>query len=294
MDRITTTFFQYLQYEKRLSSHTRSAYQNDIAQFTEYLKTTYDQESLIAVRPAEIRSWIIHLVEAGIQPVSINRKIAALKGLYKFLRREQHIAIDPTANLKALKGSKRLPAFVRQSEIDAVLESSPETSFDSTRDQLITEMFYATGIRLSELIGLNDASFNLADRTVRVLGKRNKERVIPFAANLVPRIQEYQRMRDSTVAVDDDAFFVTASGKRCYPMLVYRIVRTRIASGSNATRKSPHILRHSYATHLLDRGAEINAVKDLLGHASLAATQMYTHNSMEKIKKAYSQAHPKA
>lgn len=292
---MTETFFKYLQFEKRLSRNTLSAYRSDISQFATFLKVTYEVEEPVGASYAMIRSWIIKLTEDGVQAVSVNRKIAALRALYHFLLMQGSITTDPSTKITVLKSSKRLPSFLREQEVSTMFESlSAADGFEGVRDKLILELLYGTGMRLSELLGLKDSSFNVKDRIVRVLGKRSKERVIPFGKHLVPLINEYLLKRSQIVApAPDGSFLVTNSGESCYPMMVYRLVKKHMLT-TTAERKSPHILRHTYATHLLDRGAEISAVKDLLGHSSLAATQVYTHNSIEKIKKAFNQAHPKA
>lgn len=292
---MTETFFKYLQYEKRLSRNTLSAYRNDIAQFGSFLLTTYEVTDLCQASYSMVRSWIIQLSGEGLQPVSINRKIAALRAFYKFMGIQGAIITDPTARISVLKTARRIPSFIRETEVSTLLDHSAfDKDFEGIRDKLIIEMFYGTGMRLSELLGLNDRAFNFRERSVRVLGKRNKERVVPFSNHLLALIKEYIGKRSQCVALEaDHPFFVSASGQACYPMMVYRLVKRHMAA-TTSERKSPHILRHTYATHLLDRGAGINAVKDLLGHSSLAATQVYTHNSIDKIKKAFNQAHPKA
>jgi integrase/recombinase XerC len=292
---MTETFFKYLQFEKRLSRNTLSAYRNDISQFSTYLADIYEVEDLVEASHSMIRSWIIQLSEEDIQPISINRKIAALRAFYKFLRVEGRISTDPSMRISVLKSSKRLPSFVREQEIGMVLDDKLfQNDFEGSRDRLILELFYGTGMRLSELLGLKDQAFDLREQTVRVLGKRNKERVIPFAKRLIPLIEDYRSRRSNLSSQTPvGTFFVTLAGRPCYPMMIYRLVKHHLSS-TGAERRSPHILRHTYATHLLDRGAEINAVKDLLGHSSLAATQVYTHNSIDKIKKAFNLAHPKA
>jgi integrase/recombinase XerC len=290
---MTETFFKYLTFEKRLSSNTLAAYRNDIGQLTNFLQTTYEVDDLSVATYSMLRSWIISLTEEQILPVSVNRKIAAVRAFYKFLRIQGIISIDPSTKITVLKSAKRLPSFVREQEMGLLLDNMVSSDdFEARRDKLILELFYGTGMRLSELIGLRDDSFNLGERTVKVLGKRNKERVIPFGTGLKSEIQSYLLLRNKLVP-SPQRFLVSLTGRPCYPMLIYRMVRKHM-NGTTAARKSPHILRHSYATHLLDRGAELNAVKDLLGHSSLAATQVYTHNSMEKIKKVFNQAHPKA
>lgn len=295
-------FLKYIQYEKRVSAHTALAYQGDLDQFSKFLQDTYDNHPIDAVTYGIVRSWIITLVDANLTPTSVNRKIASLKAFYKFLMREQVIEKNPMQKIRVLKTQKRLPSFIHETEVVKALDHKTykkditewSDTLDDWRKRLILELFYATGIRLSELIGLRESQINLRDRTIKVLGKRNKERVIPFPAGIVSILEGYRKVRNREVNMKDHGLLlVTDSGEPLYPMMVYRVVKQHLKdTGSQKT--SPHVLRHTYATHLLNKGAEINAVKDLLGHSSLAATQVYTHNSMEKIKKAFDQAHPKA
>ncbi len=290
------SFLKYLQYEKRVSQHTLTAYQNDLDQFLTFLKEVFPDHLPETSDYGIIRSWIIQLVDSGIKPTSVNRKIASLKTFYKFLMRQEVIKKNPMTKIRVLKTQKRLPSFVKEADMINLLD---HVVFDDTlegwRDKLILELFYATGIRLSELITLQESQLDIRSHTIKVLGKRNKERVIPFHKSIVPILKEYQQIRNKEVDMKKHGFvFVTDNGDPCYPMMVYRIVKKYLNDNTTSEKRSPHVLRHTYATHLLNKGAEINAVKDLLGHSSLAATQVYTHNSMEKIKKAYDQAHPKA
>lgn len=295
-------FLKYLQYEKRVSAHTTLAYQGDLDQFTKFLTDTYDAHPIQDATYGMVRSWIITLVDAKLSATSVNRKIASLKALYKFLLREQKIEKNPMQKIRVLKTQKRLPSFVQENHIAEVLDHKEykkekvewNDSLEDWRKRLILELFYATGIRLSELIGLKENQVNLRDRTIKVLGKRNKERVVPFPAGIVSILEGYRKVRNRDVDMKDHGLLlVTDSGEALYPMMVYRVVKQHLKD-TGTQKTSPHVLRHTYATHLLNKGAEINAVKDLLGHSSLAATQVYTHNSMEKIKKAFDQAHPKA
>jgi integrase/recombinase XerC len=288
------SFLKYLQFEKRLSSNTVLSYHTDLTQFQRFLSNTFPDQNAEQAEFALIRAWMVSLVEANLDPVSVNRKIACLRSFYKFLLRQGSISKDPMLKIKILKTAKKLPSFVKEAEINQILDMGNDGSFTGQRDQLILELFYGTGIRLSELINLKEHYIDFHNRTIRVIGKRNKERVIPFSNSLGNLIHEYVKQRNAELTVGDHGcLLVTEKGDPCYPMLVYRIVKERLQP-THAVRKSPHILRHTYATHLLDKGAEINAVKDLLGHTSLSATQVYTHNSIEKLKKAFDQAHPKA
>jgi len=290
------SFLKYLRYEKRASAHTVVAYEQDLAQLAQFLQATYSEEKPEQASHAMIRSWIIQLVDSGIQPSSVNRKIASLRTFYKFLLKQEVITANPMQKIRVLKAQKRLPAFVKEGDMVNLLDHVEfENSFEGWRDKLMLEFFYSTGMRLSELLQLKEKQINLQARTIKVLGKRNKERVIPFPASIVSIIETYTTIRNRDVNVGDHGLlFVTETGAPCYPMMVYRIVKKYLNEYTTSEKRSPHVLRHTYATHLLNKGAEINAVKDLLGHSSLAATQVYTHNSMEKIKKAFDQAHPKA
>jgi integrase/recombinase XerC len=290
------SFLKYLQYEKRVSPHTLVAYKNDLEQFNSFLLETFPDVNVQTSDYGIIRTWIIQLVESGIKATSVNRKIATLKTFYKFLMRQEVITKNPTTKIRVLKTQKRLPSFIKEGDMVNLLDHVVfEETLEGKRDRLILELFYATGIRLSELIQLKENQIDPHHGTIKVLGKRNKERVIPFPKGIVSILKDYQHIRNQEVENKKHGYvFVTDKGERCYPMMVYRIVKKYLDAYTATEKKSPHVLRHTYATHLLNKGAEINAVKDLLGHSSLAATQVYTHNSMEKIKKAYDQAHPKA
>lgn len=290
------TFISYLEFEKRFSKNTSLSYQTDLSQFEIFLSETYDQDSIVGATHVMIRSWIVTLVEQKLDPSSINRKIACLRSFYKFLLRQEVITFNPTAKLKILKTPKRLPHFVLENDMVSMLDNQGrfEMNFSGLRDQVIIELFYGTGMRLSELLSLKIGQINHAERTLKVLGKRNKERIIPFTSQLETALQAYLKARQKEFSIENDLLIVTDTGEKAYPMFIQRIVKKYLRAYSSVEKKSPHVLRHTYATHLLNKGAEINAVKDLLGHSSLAATQVYTHNSMEKLKRVFDQAHPKA
>ncbi|WP_143962539.1 tyrosine-type recombinase/integrase [Litoribacter populi] len=290
------SFIAYLQHTKRASSHTLIAYQKDLEQFEEFCQTAF-QTQLEAAQHPEVRAWVIDLVESELTPRSINRKIATLRSFYKFLLREGVIQKDPTYKIQALKTPKRLPEFISEQNVEEVLsEIQYKEDFDGQRDKMVMEFLYLTGVRLSELLALQWKDVDLNSDLIRVLGKRQKERIIPITKTLKQNIISYQKTFEKTFHNLDhrDYFIVTITREQAYPMKIYRIVKHYLDLFAQTSKRSPHILRHTFATHLLNKGADLNAVKDLLGHSNLAATQVYTHNSMEKLKAVFDQAHPKA
>jgi integrase/recombinase XerC len=288
------SFLQYIKFEKRFSPHTVLAYENDLSQFLTYHKNVYDTEEPSSITHSMIRSWIVELMEKEISPRSVNRKLTAVKTFYKFLLRQGKVMTNPMIKIQSPKTSKRLPVFVDEKKMDLLFRTENfGEDFEDIRDRLMLEIFYATGMRLSELIGLNDSSLDIYQCQVKVFGKRNKERIIPFTKKLKELIESYLTSRNKIFS-HAPAFFLTDKGKKLYPKFVYRIVTTRLGSVTTLDKKSPHVLRHTFATHMLNNGADIDSVKELLGHANLSATQVYTHNTIEKLKQVYKQAHPRA
>ena len=288
-------FIHYLKFEKRFSPLTVTAYQKDLNQFLSFLDLP--ESDLLAVSHAEIRGWMVALMDQGNEAKTINRKISSLRSFFKFLQRNEKITKNPMVQIKAPKIPKRLPVVITEQKMDHLLDGgfSFSNDFSGLRDRLIIELLYGTGIRLAELVGLKEGDVDTYQNQLKVLGKRNKQRIIPVHVSLANLIADYQQKKISQGYQDvSGTLIVTDSGKRVYPKFIYRTVRTVLSAISTQDKRSPHILRHSFATSLLNRGADLNAIKELLGHSSLAATQVYTHNSVEKLKLIYKQAHPKA
>ena len=294
---MVSDFLQHIRYEKRLSHHTLTAYTNDLEQFCTFLTTECNIDQPERADFRHVRSWIVSLVESGLDKSSVNRKIATLRNFFTFLLRRKVIDFDPMSKIQALKASKKLPQYVEEKPMEMLLNDVefPDT-FEGIRDKLVLEMLYGTGIRLSELTGLKTTDVNLYEKTIIVLGKRNKHRIVPLTQPLFELIQQYILLKDKEFSGQADAvqLIVSDKGVAAYPVLIQRIVKRYLTLITTLSTKSPHVLRHSFATHLLNRGADLNAIKDLLGHSSLAATQIYTHTSLEQLKKTYDQAHPKA
>jgi len=290
------SFLKYLQYEKRYSRHTLRSYSTDLEQFTKFINFHYPDTAIEKADHRIIREWLVWLIEEKNQPRSINRKIASLRSYYRYLLKQQEIDRDPTLKIQVLKSPRNIPQFVKEVDIIRILEEFDYgEEFEGFRDKLLLELLYGTGIRLSELINIKQDDINFLDESVKVLGKRNKERIIPLSKELTQLIKSYTIVKRKKFDRNEiDHLVVTNKGSKCYPMMVYRTVKKYLDIFTTIDKRSPHVLRHTFATHLLNKGAELNAVKDLLGHTSLAATQVYTHNSLEKLKKVFDQAHPKA
>ena len=289
-------FLTYLEKERNYSVHTRRAYGKDLREFAAFCHQRHDLRSPEEASYPLIRDWIVHLVEKGIANRSINRKVASLKAYYKFLLRTETIAVNPLAQHKSLKIPKRVEIPFSEAEMEHLLMPELfETTFEGLRDKLVIEMLYATGMRRAELIHLKFSDLDLHSNMIKVLGKRNKERYIPLIPGLRSTIEDYLKERNALPKIQDkDFFFLTTKGRQLYETLVYRIIQNYFTGISNKVKKSPHILRHTFATHLLAKGADLNAVKELLGHSSLASTQVYTHNSIAELKKAHASAHPRS
>jgi integrase/recombinase XerC len=288
-------FFTYLQYEKRFSPHTLKSYSKDLEQYSEYLLTQYELSDLKEARSAMLRSWIIKQMDEGLSPRSIHRKLAAVRSYYRFLMSRGEIQVNPAAGLKKPKFEKKLPTFAPKADIDTAIEAlAADQTFSGLRDRLILELLYGTGIRRAELISIQKNDFDTYRKQIKVTGKGRKERQIPLYPSLISLLEKYLLERNKLAETTEKSLLLTDQLKPCYPMFVQRKVRLFLKDIPGMTQKSPHILRHTFATHLLDNGAELQAIKELLGHSSLAATQVYTHNSIEKLKKVYEQAHPKS
>ena len=288
-------FLKYLQYEKNYSSHTVLSYSNDLNEFSQFIQHNINEEFIPTEIHADmIRQWIISLMKDGMSSRSVNRKISAVKSFYRFLTKRGITTVNPTKKINSLKTEKNLPLFFKETEMEnALIPCEEDSDFENFRNRLIIAMFYETGMRLSELIEIKDSDVDLSSKTVKVLGKRNKQRIIPFGDRLCSDIIMYKQMRDSETkhAV---RLFIRKSGEKMYPKLVYKIVHDTMTEQSSLIKRSPHVLRHTFATSILNGGADINAVKELLGHANLAATQVYTHTTFEQLRNIYKQAHPRA
>ena len=291
---LITSFLEYLSLEKKYSVHTIKAYRRDLISFQNFCIESYQQEKISDINYSQIRSWIVDLVERKVSNRSVNRKISSLKSFYKYLQKIKIIQNNPLSSHKALKTSKKIQVPFSIKEVNEVLSNIvTEDSFESTRNKLIVALFYSTGMRRIELIQLKMNSINFSEKQLKVIGKRNKERLLPLLPSVLKSMHNYIEQRD-LIDTSEDYLFLTSKGNKLYETLVYRIINNYFSSVSSKLKKSPHILRHSFASHMLNEGADLNSVKELLGHSSLASTQVYTHNSLEQLKKVYKQAHPRS
>ena len=288
-----TSFLNYLSLEKKYSKHTVTAYQNDLNSFQLFCNLEYGNENIATVNYAQIRNWIVSLVNSKISNRTINRKVSSLKSFYKFLQKTKQLEASPLVKHQALKVLKQVQVPFSEKEIFNVLDALDDGDFESVRNKLMVELFYSTGMRRNELINIKITDIDYVNETVKVLGKRNKERFIPLLKTVKESLLKYGVMREE-VAISSPYLFLTKNGKKIYDTLVYRVINNYFSAVSSKVKKSPHVIRHSFATHLLNEGADLNAVKELLGHSSLASTQIYTHSSLGKLKEVYNQAHPRS
>lgn len=288
-------FLDFLQKEKRYSKHTIASYRTDLAQFQIFLSKSFELEFPVEASSQMVRSWLIDLMEQSLSNASINRKLSSLKSYFKYLLKTKKIEQNPMLKVIGPKQQKRLPEFVESKRMDYLFS---EVSFSDDvfgkRDKLILDLFYQSGMRLNELIGLEDSDFDAHGQSLRVLGKGDKVRIVPISKNLVESISSYQEAKIKEFGTSSKVMFLTDKGQKCYPNFIYRKVSSYLSEITTQSKKSPHILRHSFATHMLNNGADINAIKEILGHANLSATQVYTHNTFEKLKSVYNQSHPRA
>jgi integrase/recombinase XerC len=290
------SFIEYLQFEKRYSQHTIVSYRTDLEQFFSFVASQYDSPPLAEITPAFIRSWLAEMRNDSITPKSLNRKISSLKSFFKFLLKTGEVKHSPLTTIVAPKIGKRLPTFVNEQDMQT-LQQHVEFANDwkGQTDKLLLNLFYATGMRLSELISLKESQLDFSNLQLKVLGKGNKERIIPVSKECIQQIEEYiAGKKKLNASCDSPNLFVNEKGKPLYPKYVYNVVKSNLSQVTTLQKKSPHVLRHTFATHLANNGADLNAIKELLGHSSLAATQVYTHNTIEKLKDIYKKAHPKA
>ena len=296
---IVSDFLNYLQYQKRYSEHTLLSYTNDLEAYFNFQQLTFSKSGYLETENYMVRSWIVHLSQEGFEPRSINRKISALNSCFKYYIRLGNIGVNPMKHVSLLKVPKRLPSFFTESDLkSAKLILEPQLSeYEILRNKLIINLLYNTGCRRGELIALKPADISFARNEIRLFGKGKKERNIPISPILIDELKKYieaQKMFFKEVSQKDDNLFLSIKGKEMQPKTIYTIVKDQLHLMTTSDKKSPHVLRHSFATHMLNNGADINAIKELLGHASLAATQVYTHNSIERLKEVYEKAHPSA
>lgn len=293
---VIQSFLDYLKFEKRYSPHTLSSYENDLRSFFIFLDTQFGIRELQAINGSFIRSWLAGMKEEKITSKTINRKISSLRSFFKYHLKRGAIKTMPTANVISPKISKRLPVFVKESETKQLIEMLNQSTEDwkSLNAKMLITLFYSTGMRLSELINLREKQVDQARSQIRVLGKGNKERIIPVSREIIELIKVYEEEKKREFGNAEDVLLVTEKGKRLYPKYAWVLVNKYLGQASTLEKRSPHVLRHTFATHLMNNGADLNAVKELLGHASLAATQIYTHNTIEKLKDVHKKAHPKA
>ena len=292
---LTDSFLDYLQYERNYSEETIKSYREDLRQFEEFAREEIGDSAPSEVKAELVREWIVSLMDRGYTSTSINRKLSSLRSFYKFLLRKGEVAVNPLQKITGPKNKKPLPAFLRESDMDRLLDEVDfGEGFKGCRDHMIIEMFYATGVRLSELLGLDNKDVDFSSSLIKVTGKRNKQRLIPFGEELKIAMTEYVDVRNEAVPVRTDAFFVRENGERLSRSIVENLVKRNLSKVVTLKKRSPHVLRHTFATTMLNHDAELGAIKELLGHESLATTEVYTHTTFEELKKVYNLAHPRA
>lgn len=288
-------YLRYLRYERNYSHHTEISYSIDLGQFSDFISKSHPGVDVKSVDADVVRLWIVSLMDDGVSARTVNRKLSSLKSFYKYLLRVGEVAVNPMKKVVGPKMKKAIPSFVNYSDMERVLDEECEAgSFEALRNRVMIELFYVTGIRRAELIGLCDSDVDLSERTIKVTGKRNKQRLIPVGDKMKSMIEDYLLVRNEDVVRVSESLFVRENGGPLYPMLVHRIVTASLKWIPTLSKASPHVLRHSFATGMLNNGADLNAVKELLGHSSLASTEVYTHTSFEELKKIYNKAHPRA
>jgi len=290
------SFLEYLKYEKRYSVHTLTSYQTDLTDFISFINVQFGDTLVENIHHNFVRSWLAHLKEKGLTSKSLNRKISSLKSFFKYQLKTGVIETSPMAKVISPKVGSRLPVFVKEEETEKLVHALYKSTEDwrSLNAKMLITIFYSTGMRLSELISLKDKQVDFSKAQIKVLGKGNKERIIPVSKELINMIQEYQQLKKKNFALEGEVLLVTEKGKKMYPKYAYLLVKKMLGEAGTLDKKSPHVLRHTFATHLMNNGADLNAVKELLGHSSLASTQIYTHNTIEKLKNVHKKAHPKA
>jgi integrase/recombinase XerC len=293
-------FIGYLKVEKKYASHTCISYDNDLQQFADFLKHQYGLEEIDLIKHTHVRTWIVHMMGEGITPVSVNRKISALRTFFHWLIKRKKLSINPMSKVLAPKKPRRLPVFVQEQQAERMLEEEimdDSRKFEQIRDLFIVETLYATGIRRAELRSMQISDVDLYKREIRVTGKGNKVRIVPVTEECIVHLKNYLLLRNEVLTergIQHTTIFISHTGRPVYDKLIYQVVRDRLSSLTTMQKRSPHTLRHSFATHMLNAGADLNAIKELLGHASLAATQVYTHNSIAKLKDVYGKTHPRS
>ena len=289
------SFFKYLKFEKQYSEHTIRAYKDDLMQFVNFIKIQFEVDEIAKADHRQVRSWIVHMMQNDYSSRSINRKISTLKSYFKYLKKKKIVNTNPMSKINSPKNSKRLPDFIRERHLEQLEKNmSIDDSFSGQRDLLVITLLYQLGIRRSELIGITENDIDKKRKTIKVLGKGNKERIIPISEELIHQIQSYINIKEKEYPSNEESLLLTDKGRPLYPKFIYNLCKKYLSTVASNEYRGPHALRHSFATHLANNGADLNAIKELMGHSSLAATQVYMHNTIDKLKEVYGKSHPKA